>query len=154
MFFQATQERNFNEQHRTAFKFVLVVSFKKCFDYFSPATVSQSNHFQRNRQRLERSSDVSASELSYLTAQVWTLENRLKEETRSTLNLTVTRLPKIFLLRFTKLCSFKESYQSVANEKYELLQELTCQKQLCQQMYDDLQHERLTFNSLFAYKST
>lgn len=43
----------------------------------------------------ERSSEVSASELSYLTAQVWTLENRLREEIRSTLNLLVKSVSKI-----------------------------------------------------------
>lgn len=93
------------------------------------------------------SSEVSASELSYLTAQVWTLENRLREEKRSTLNLTVKKnlLGLTFKLLNLLFCVIfhQESFQSVANEKYELLQELTCQKQLFQQLYDNFQRERL-----------
>lgn len=91
-------------------------------------------------------SEISATELSYLTAQVWTLENRLREAKQSTLNLTVRR-PAASQLQIAQphLCFIfdQESLQSVANEKYELLQELTCQKQLFQQLYDDLQRERL-----------
>lgn len=35
------------------------------------------------------SSEVSASELSYLKAQVWILQNRLKEEKQNSTNLVV-----------------------------------------------------------------
>jgi hypothetical protein len=37
----------------------------------------------------ETSKPYQASELSYLKAQIWTLQNQLKEEKKSTQNLTV-----------------------------------------------------------------
>lgn len=70
------------------------------------------------------SSEVSASELSYLRAEVWSLQNRLRDEKSGTDNLI-------------------ESFKKLANEKYELLDELTKHKQMNQQMLEELSLERL-----------
>lgn len=104
-----------------------------------------SDSFRRYQKTCNRSvsSEISASELSYLTAQVWTLENRLREEKRCTLNLTVSRYLLQLPIPKNTFIFDQESIQSVVNEKYELLHELTCQKQLFQRQYDDLQRERL-----------
>jgi hypothetical protein len=68
-------------------------------------------------------SDVSASELSYLKAEVWSLQNKLRDEKINT-------------------CNLSESFRTVANEKYELLDEITRQNVLIAELYDKLDHER------------
>ncbi|KAL7051475.1 hypothetical protein ACKWTF_004477 [Chironomus riparius] len=74
-------------------------------------------------------SEVSASELSYLKAEVWSLQNKLRDEKINTSNLS-------------------ESFRTVANEKYELLDELTRHNLLIAELYDKLDHEREINNIL------
>lgn len=68
-------------------------------------------------------SEYSASELSYLRAEVWSLKNKLKDEEISTKNLS-------------------ESFRKLANEKYELLEELTRQNLSVHELYVKLDRER------------
>lgn len=67
--------------------------------------------------------EVSASELSYLKAQVWSLQNSLRDEKMN-------------------VDSLSESFRTVANEKYELMDELTRRNLLVSELYDKLDHER------------
>lgn len=68
-------------------------------------------------------SSTSASELSYLKASVWSLENRLKEASFSSKNLS-------------------NSYSEVTKEKYELLEELTKEKEINRNLFEQMKHER------------
>lgn len=68
-------------------------------------------------------SSTSASELSYLKASVWSLENRLKEASFSSKNLS-------------------NSYSQVTKEKYELLEELTKEKEINRNLFEQIKHER------------
>ena len=78
-------------------------------------------------------SDVSASELSYLKAELWSLQNKLRDEKINT-------------------CNLSESFRTVANEKYELLDEITRQNLLITELYDKLDHERcIQFISIIYY---
>ena len=61
--------------------------------------------------------------MSYLKASVWSLENRLKEATYSTNNLS-------------------HSYSKVTKEKYELLEELTKEKEINRNLFEQMKHER------------
>jgi predicted nuclease with TOPRIM domain len=65
---------------------------------------------------------VSASELSYLKAEIWALQNKLKDEKQSTHSLS-------------------ESFRKLANEKYELLEELTKRNMAIEKLHEKLDAE-------------
>lgn len=89
------------------------------------------------------SSEVSASELVYLRAQVWILEKKLEQEKNCLQNMTVNCAILDALINNLSFAS-KESFKKVANEKFELIQELTKQNKSYLQLCEDIQMERLT----------
>ncbi|KAG5679068.1 hypothetical protein PVAND_008665 [Polypedilum vanderplanki] len=73
---------------------------------------------------------VSASELSYLKAEVWALQNKLKDEKASTKSLS-------------------ESFRKLANEKYELMEELTRKNLMIEELHKKLDEE-IEINEILA----
>lgn len=89
-----------------------------------------------------KSDEVSASELSYMKAQTWSLENQLKAERKSIQNLSVFRSDLSVTLLECCTNKFQHSFEDTIKEKYELLEELTNQKLLCMQLSEELEKEK------------
>jgi hypothetical protein len=88
-------------------------------------------------------SDISASELSYLKAEVWSLQNHLRQEKISNRNLAVSKIITLLNQHGLVIFLFKESYRKLASEKYELLEELTRQNISIKKLHEELDQERL-----------